>query len=139
MIENMKLALRENLWQGRSGGFDINTSQSLLNDLSSPILKSSPSQLSSSQDGLGIAVTRPSGSSSHKTKKNRKLSVPLSTSESVNADVNLENSFKQVYIQSYFIYNILIKLNRLSRLLLKQIPITIIFLLWVQIKYHQFH
>ena len=29
MIENMKLALRENLWQGRQGGLDVMTSSGL--------------------------------------------------------------------------------------------------------------
>ncbi len=65
MIDNMKIALRENLWQGRAGGFDVTmTSSSALNssDIIPMVIKqngsSSSSRINSSSSSNGEKISK---------------------------------------------------------------------------------
>ena len=80
VLENMKVALRENLWQGRSGGLDVNNGLPINSDIIPSVIKKAGQQQG------GGALRGSSSSGDRKPKKANNL--PPLNSNTTNDNIN---------------------------------------------------
>ena len=83
VLENMKVALRENLWQGRSGGLDVNNGLPINSDIIPSVIKKA-----GQQQGVGGVLSQRGSSSSGDRKPKKANNLPPLNSTTTNDNMN---------------------------------------------------